>query len=133
MKIESFRLLKKFMQMTLSGSEAETAFALKKANEIVKEAGTDWNHILDRCVKVEIEIESVERATNKEPAAEAARRAAIKKSIDDAFETVLAGDPRGEFADFIASLKAQWDRNGRLSGAQVHALMKSAERAGERR
>jgi len=131
MKIEQFRLLKKFMMMTMSGSETETAMALRKANDIVREAGTDWNHILDRVVKVELEIESAEVAEGRsaDPGTEAARKGARAKLVNDAFKTIEESDPRGDAADFIASLKDQWDRRGFLSDLQMKALLKFEKNA----
>lgn len=132
MKIEQFRRLKKFMMMTMSGSEAEVLMAIRKANEAVVEAGTDWNKILDRVVKVELEIESVEAATGQpsDPEDRAAVRAAFRKRVDDAFTAIESTDPRGDFADFIASLKDQWEKRGTLTGPQLEALFKSAKKTG---
>lgn len=131
MKIEQFRLLKKFMMMTMSGSEAEVNMAIKKANEAVVEAGTDWNKILDRVVKVELEIESADVAEGRstEPGAAAASKVARAKLVNDAFKTIEESDPRGDAADFIASLKDQWDRRGFLTDLQMKALLKFEKNA----
>lgn len=136
MKLADFVRLKKLMNMTLSGADRERLTAIDKANEIVRNAETTWDRILDRVIKVDVEIESVEAATGRreeEPAVEAARREAFRKKVDDAFEVVFASDPRGDFADFVSSLKEQWDAKGRLSPAQLSALFKSADRAEGRR
>lgn len=131
MKIEDFRLLKKLMNMTLSGADAERLTAIDRANDILKKSNTTWDRVLDRTIKVEVEIEG--REEPKSAADLAASRAAFRKRVDDAFTTIEASDPRGEAADFIASLKEQWDRNGRLSANQLEALWRfesNAERRG---
>lgn len=135
MKIEDFRKLKLFLNMTPSGSDQEVLTAMRKANEIVARSNTTWDRILDRVIKVEVEIESREQASGRssEPSAVAARRAAHAKRVEEAFAAIEATDPRGEFADFVADVKAQWERTGRLSDAQYEAIMRSARRAEERR
>lgn len=132
MNIYQFRRLKKFMMMTMSGSEVEVAMAIRKANEAVVEAGTDWNKILDRVVKVELEIESVHVATGRsdDPADRAAARTAFAKRVNEAFVALESTDPRGDFADFIASLKSQWEQRSSLTGPQLEALFKSAKKTG---
>ena len=140
MSLAAFTRLKKYMQMTLSGSESEKAFALQKANEAVLEAGVDWNHILDRCVKVELEIESADDVEhrsapsgNTDASAREIERAAMAKKINEAFATIEASDPKGTWADFIADLKKQWDERGRLTGPQLAALFKGAQNVENRR
>ena len=120
--------------MTLSGADQEKLTAINAANEIVARSSTTWDRILDRVIKVDVEIESVDAATGRssDPKAVAARRAARAKRIDDAFAAILATDPRGEFADFVADVKATWDRTGRLTDGQFDAIIKSARRAEER-
>lgn len=122
MKIEDFRLLKKLMNMTLSGAEQERLFAIDKANEIIKRANTTWDRVLDRTIKVEVEIEA--RDEPKAPADVARARAEFRAGIDAAFATIEESDPRGEAADFISSLKSQWAESGRLTGPQIAALRK---------
>lgn len=134
MKITDFNLLKKLLNMTLSGADQERLTAIDKANEIVRKSNTTWDRILDRVIKVEVEIESVAEAKGRpmDGASIAARKAAFNKKVEDAFETIEASDPRADAADFIASLKSQWDRNGRLSEEQLKALWKFEERASDR-
>lgn len=121
LKIADFRLLKKLMNMTLSGADAERLFAIDKANEIIKKSNTTWDRVLDRTIKVEVEIEA--RPEPKTADERSAARAAFVASVDDAFKVIEASDPRGEAADFIASLKEQWaDGSGRLSSRQLEAL-----------
>jgi len=127
LKLEDFRRLKKLMNMTLSGADQEKLTAINSANEIIRKSDTTWDRVLDRVIKVEVEIEP--RDAKTEPSAEAVRKAAFAKVVDDMFETVLSKDPRGEANDFIASIKDQWDRNGRLSRAQFEGLEKFAKRA----
>lgn len=137
MKLSDFRILKKLMNMTLSGADQERLTAIDKANEIVRRSDTTWDRILDRVITIENQIESVEAATSftrdGSPSAVAARRAAFAKRVEEAFAAIEDTDLRGEFADFIASLRSQWDSKGRLSEAQAEALFKSAKRAEERR
>jgi len=137
MKLSDFRKLKLLMNMTLSGADQERLTAIDKANEIVRRSDTTWDRILDRVITIENQIESVEAATSfardGSPSAVAARKAAYAKRVEEAFSVIEDTDPRGDFADFIASLKSQWDSKGRLSEAQAEALFKSAKRAEERR
>ena len=131
MKIADFNRLKKLMNMTLSGADQEILTAIRSANEIIRKSDTTWDRVLDRVIKVEVEIESVSEAKGRDmsEAGVAARRAAFSKKVDEAFATIEASDPRGDAADFIASIKSQWDRNGRLSEAQLAALRKFEDNA----
>lgn len=124
MKIEDFRKLKKLMNMTLSGADQEILTAIRSANEIVRKSETTWDRILDRVIKVEVEIEAREEPRDTSGAAIAARKAAFDRKVASAFETIEDGDPRGEAADFVASLKAQWEKDGRLSERQLEAIWK---------
>lgn len=124
MKITDFNRLKKLMNMTQSGADQEILTAIRSANEILTKSNTTWDRVLDRVIKVEVEIESADQARGRssDPVAVAARREAFSKKVEDAFATIEASDPRGEAADFIASLKDQWEKNGRLSDRQFEAL-----------
>lgn len=136
MHINDFRKLKLFMNMTQSGADQEKLTAINNANAILEKSNTTWDRVLDRVIKVDVEIESAAEAgaRTNDPAAVAARRAAHKKRVDDAFEAIEATDPRGTtWADFIADLKSQWDRNGRLSDAQLEAIYAGARKAEGRR
>ncbi len=130
MKIDDFRKLKLFMNMTQSSADQEILTAVRKANEIVARSNTTWDRILDRVIKVEVEIEPAAVSTGRpmDGASIAKRKAAHARRVEEAFETLEEGDPRGTFADFIASLKAQWDRTGRLTDAQYEALFRSADK-----
>jgi hypothetical protein len=123
MKLKDFTRLKKYMMMTMSGSEAETAMALKSANAILVAEGLDWDRILNRTVTIVNEFE----------AAPEEREQSTKARIDAAFEEIEKSDPRGSFADFIADLKNQWENRGHLSVNQIDALMRSARRAQDER
>lgn len=123
MKIEDFRKLKKLMNMTLSGADQEILTAIRSANEIVRKSETTWDRILDRVIKVEVEIEGRPEPIT-DPKDVAARRAAFVRRVDAAFATIEESDPRAEAADFVASIKAQWEKNERLSEAQLEALWK---------
>lgn len=134
MKLADFHLLKKLMNLTLSGSDQEKLTALAKVNEIIAKSNTTWDRILDRVIKVDVLVESVEDALSDRPGGgdKDAARAAFRKKIDDAFKTIEESDPRGTWADFVDDLKNQWTRNGRLSEAQVEAIIKGAKRVEER-
>lgn len=125
MKLSDFSKLKKLMNMTLSGADQERLVAIDRANEIIKNSNTTWDRVLDRVIKVEVEIESFEDAGTGPDKVD---RATKRREIDEAFATILATDPRGEFADFIASLKQQWDDKGRLTGPQLEALFNAKRR-----
>jgi len=118
MRLSDFKLLKKFMQMTMSGSDTEILFALRKANVLLVAEGVDWDRVLDRMVHLEVEAAPREPKPGRTEAQE----------IDEAFAEVEASDPRGSFADFIASLKEQWDDRRSLSDKQKAALFDAVER-----
>lgn len=132
MKITDFNRLKKLLNMTLSGADGERLTAIDMANEIVRRSDTTWDRILDRVIKVDVMVESVEDATGGDANAEV-RRAMFRAKVNEAFATIEESDPRGSWADFIADLKSQWDRNGRLSEKQVEAVLRGAKNVEERR
>lgn len=129
MKIAKFNLLKKLMNMTQSGSEAERLKAIDSANAILAESNTTWDRVLDRVIKVEVEIE--DRST-ADPASRdrTEERAVLRKRIGEAFSALESVDLRGGDADFVASLKDQWDRRGSLSPEQLKYLFAKAEKTG---
>lgn len=135
MKLADFNRLKKLLNMTLSGADGERLTAIDMANEIVRKSDTTWDRILDRVIKVDVMVESVEDALKDRPGGgdKAATQAIFRKKVDDAFVTIEESDPRGSWADFVADLKSQWERNGRLSEAQVEAVFKGARNAEQRR
>lgn len=118
MKLADFNRLKKYMQMTISGADAEKLFALNKANELLTKEGVDWDRVLDRMVR--LEVEDYSHTDEDKP---------LAQRIDEAFAAVLADDPRGSFADFISSLQEQWETKKRLSEKQQAALFKAASEA----
>jgi hypothetical protein len=131
MKLADFRRLCKFMQMTFSDSDNESLMALRQANTILKKENIDWDRVLNRVVTLDVEDAPPEPAphhTRPTPRAddEAAR-------INDAFASIEDNDPRAGFADFIASLKEQWDRKHHLTAAQKDALFRAADNAGSHR
>lgn len=135
MLITDFRMMKKMMNLTLSGSDQEKLTALAKVNEIIAKSNTTWDRILDRVIKVDVLVESVEDALADRPGGgdQAAARAVFKRRIDEAFATIEESDPRGSWADFVDDLKTQWTRNGRLSDGQTEAILKGARNAEQRR
>lgn len=135
MKITDFRKLKLMMNMTISGSDQEKLTALAKVNEIIAKSNTTWDRILDRVIKVDMMVESVEDALRDSPGGgdKDAARAAFKRKIDEAFETILASNPKGTWAEFIDSLREQWDERAHLSKEQLDALFRGARNAEQRR
>lgn len=135
MKLADFNRLKKLLNMTLSGADGERLTAIDMANEIVRKSDTTWDRILDRVIKVDVAVESVEDAMRDRPGGGDANaaRAIFRKKVDEAFATIEESDPRGSWADFVADIKSQWERNGRLSEAQVEAIFKGARNAEQRR
>lgn len=118
MKLADFRKLKKFCMMTMSGSDAEVVFAMKKANDLLRAEGVDWDRVLDRMVR--LEVEDVSHMDEDKP---------LRQRIDEAFAAVMADDPRGSTATFVASLHDQWQCHGRLSEKQQASLFKMASEA----
>lgn len=123
MKISVYNKLKKLMMMTLSEVDNECLQAIRGANRILREEGIDWNRVFSRTVTVVNEFEAAPE--DESPDASKIRE---RERIDEAFSVVEASDPRGSFADFISSLKEQWERRGSLSIAQKDSLFKAAQR-----
>lgn len=121
MKLADFNKLKKFMQMTLSGADAEKLMAINKANELLVAEGVDWDRVLDRMVQ--LEVEDYSHADADKP---------LDQRIDEAFRAVMADDPRGGTATFVASLHDQWTRRRSLSQRQQDSLFKMASEARSR-
>lgn len=118
MKLADFNKLKKLMQMTMSGADAEKLFSINKANALLIAEGVDWNRVLDRMVKLDVETAPADDHFDKSEA----------QLIDEAFATIEASDPRGSFATFIADLKEKWDQHRRLTDGQKAALFKAEEK-----
>lgn len=118
MKVVVFNRLKKFMMMTMSGADQEVLTAIRMANALLMTEGVDWDRVLNRMITLEIEEAPPEHRRDR-PETE---------RIDEAFREIEASDPRGSFADFIASLKEQWDRRHSLSDKQKAALYDAASK-----
>lgn len=121
MKLTEFRKLKKYMMMTMSGADAEILMAVRKATELLVAEGVDWDRVLDRMVR--LEVEDYSHADADRP---------LGQRIDEAFHAVMADDPRGSTATFVASLHDQWMRRRSLSQNQQAALFKMASEARSR-
>lgn len=133
MKLSDFKTMKKMMNMTQSGSDQEKLTAVGMVNAILRKSNTTWDRVLDRCISVEVGVESVEAATGRRgegPTAD--ERAAARRRIVDAFAAIEASDPRGERATFVDSLRRQWDERGRLTPAQLEALFGIEKKVEER-
>jgi hypothetical protein len=113
--VKQFLQLKKLMQLATSPVDAEALGALRKANAILAAAGVDWQRVFERCVTVTHEVEA---APDEWPDAE---------RIAQAF-AVVEESAKGNFAEFVASLRAQWGEKGWLSPAQKEALFKAEAR-----
>ena len=118
MNLHDFSRLKKTMQQTFDDNDAIALMALRKANAVLRANNLTWEQVFQRLVKVEVPFE---------PAPTEQSESAI---INAAFETIEASDPRGSFADFVASLKDQWDRKSYLSQKQKDALFDAAKKVG---
>jgi len=129
MKLKDFLLLKKLMQLTTSESDAEALQALRRANAILSQNSVGWERVFDRLVTV---VADVEPAPVDDLSTEAERRAE-NSEILAAFEIVEATNPKGDFGDFIQSLREQWDAKKSLSPKQRDALRKAAQRVNEDR
>lgn len=123
MKLAAFNLLKKLMPMTRSDADAEALMAIRKANKLLDEAGTNWENVFARLVKVEDEIEPAPEEWTRAPDA-AGRRRYLGDLIED-----VAANASGDFVDFVESVREQFERTGMLSVGQIEALEKSRARA----
>jgi hypothetical protein len=112
--------------LTTSDNDAEALVAIRSANKILADAGIDWNRVFDRTITVAAEFE----AAPEESKIVRQTVSTHTREIEEAFTTIKARDPRGTFADFIASLKDQWDEKHFLTEKQKAALFRAAE--GER-
>lgn len=118
MKVADFHRLKKFMMMTMSGADQEILVAIKQANALLAREGVDWDRVLGRMVR--LEVEDVSHLDEDTP---------LNERINEAFRVVMADDPRGGFATFVASLHDQWTRLHRLTQKQQDALFRAASEA----
>jgi predicted lipid carrier protein YhbT len=116
MKLSDFTKLKGCMRLTESPVDAEALAALRKANELLRANGHTWESVFARLVKIDVPIESV-----LEPKDE-------RLVIEEAFAAIEDADPRGSWADFVASVREQWDSRGYLTAPQREAILKGAAR-----
>lgn len=121
MKLADFKKLKKLMMSTTSEADAEVLMAIRAANKLLVAEGVDWDRVLDRMVRLEVEDASHLDADKP-----------LSQRIDEAFAAVMADDPRGTTATFVASLSDQWQRRGTLSDKQREALFRMASEARSR-
>ena len=117
---DDFKRLKKLMMMTTSSMDGESAAAMRKANDLLKKYKMTWEELLDCSVTVK-HVSDIE---------EAPREMSEEEMINEAFRIIDDGPTlTGSFAQFIESLRGQWEEKGWLSLNQRAALFKSAERA----
>lgn len=117
---KEFGLLKKLMAMTTSDADAEVLMAIRQANAILAKHGLDWVKVFAKVVTVIAEVEAAEDDHHGHDV-EAER-------IENAFDALQEQDLKGGFADFIESLREQWERKRFLTDAQKRALFKAAEK-----
>jgi hypothetical protein len=131
MKLTDFKLLKKLMTMTTSSADQEALTALRRANEILARSATTWDRVLDRVVSLEVEsAEGLESSagTFREHREAQRRHARIDEQLTRAESATC-----GRSADFIASLRSQFEVRGDLSERQVEALEDVLDRERGRR
>ena len=118
MKLADFNRLKKFMNMTISGSDAEVLMAIKQANKLLEAEGVDWVRVLDRFVRVVPDYEEMpdrDNTTGERPGVD-------PNNERDEIETAFRRCKRN---DFIDSLETQWHEKGFLSPKQKAALFRA--------
>lgn len=114
MSAKEYSTLRKLMMQTLSDNDPEALQALRRANALLRAHSYDWNSAFDRIVRVDAGVEEAPSFPK--------RRAHIRELI----ESIEARDPRGKDADFLASVSAQFEKNGDLSDKQVASLERMA-------
>ena len=119
MTLAEFNRLKHMMMLTTSANDHEALAALRKANEVLASFKYTWDEVFKRLVKVDSGLPDVEDAPDERDE---------RQLIREAFTEVEMTDLRGSFADFIASLKEQWESKNYLSPAQKEALFKAARK-----
>lgn len=133
MKIKTFHTLKRLMQQTTSDNDHEALSALRKANDLLKADGVDWDRVFARTVQVINEFEAAPDDGEWLIDSSKLWRQQSATRIDAAFEVLGRKELRGEAEDFIASLQEQWLTRRSLSEKQQEALFKFARNAEERR
>lgn len=124
MKFADFKRLKAMMARSTSENDPECLASIRAANRVLAANGLTWDRVLDRSVRV---IQDVEEGPS-----DASAEADTRSSVEYAFQTIYgSADMSDSFKDFIDSLRAQWERKGSLSPAQLSALMKAAQRTAE--
>jgi hypothetical protein len=132
-KIADFRLLKKLMNMTQSGSDAEILTALRRANEILARSGTTWDRVLDRVVQLEVEAAPTPRGPA--PRGEGAEDLSAQRRrnfLEELLGEVESAELSGTMLDFVESVRRQFDDRGDLSVNQVEALERVRARERDR-
>ena len=127
-------LLTKLMMMTSSENDQEALTALRKANKILKEAGVNWEELLDALSKPaqaappprpEPEWEDVGfRAGEKHRGVKHTN----KEEIDKYFAQIFSQELRESFAEFVESVNIWWRQHGFLTDPQYQAIKRAAER-----
>jgi hypothetical protein len=123
MKMADFRKLKGMMERTTSDSDAEALTAIRMANRLLAGYGISWGRVFERLVHVDNEVEQAPEDYG------AQERRLSDAEIEADLQAVEATNPKGEFGDFVQSIREQWDTKRDLSPRQREALRKSARRA----
>jgi hypothetical protein len=123
MKLSEFNKLKKLMMMTTSDNDQEVLTAVRSANRILAAHNYNWDSTFGKLVKVEDGYPDFDEGPSRDENA----------IIREAFDEVEASDPKGSFANFIASLREQFEKKNYLTVNQKEALFSARDRARSRR
>lgn len=122
MKLKDFDKLKKFMQKTMSGTDAERLQAIDFANRVLNEYNLDWDRVFRKLVTVVAEVEE----SPEDLSAGAIDPEA--KEIDEAFNALEESGLHGSFAATVDSIRGQWTTKRFLTDAQKGVIFRARDR-----
>lgn len=132
MTLKDFEQLKKFMNMTESGADAEVVMAVRKANALLLKYSYNWDAVFKRLVTLEVEEAQPERATAPPPRSQGARPAPVPATVDPVrvnrlFEQALENvHPNSPFRATVEDIHSKWEKYGSLSVGQLSVIEKAA-------
>lgn len=122
MSLTDYDRLKKFMNMTESGVDAEALSALRKANAVLMKYNYTWDAVFARLITTEVESAPIEHASLHTDVPKPMSDDEINAMFQRALEKVKAGS----FRDTLLSIQASWTNKHFLSPRQLATVLKAS-------
>lgn len=139
MKLKTFNLLVKFMELTFSENDNEALASLRMANKLLAADGITWERVFKRLVSIDVEAAEpddapvgLRQAQPRRQPATVASGTATQDYIKELFDVVYEKSLSDSAMDFVDSLHSQFLESKSLSPKQLEALQKFAEPVGYR-